>query len=456
MPAPEPTSLSALEILLRLGMALLLVAANGFFVAAEFALVGSRRTRIEALAETGSRSARLARDAIHHLDHYISGTQLGITLSSLALGWVGEETLSSVIIHWFDGLPAPWNAAAGHTVAAAIAFALITFMHIVLGELAPKSLALLFPERVSLWTAGPLILFSRILSPFIHLLNASANLILRAVGLRAPQEAERVHRPEELEMLITQSFEHGLLAEEPVEMLRAVFDLSETTASDVMTPRTDVVALPSTATLEAAKDTFVESGHSRLPVYEASIDHIIGVVLARDFWPAYLDRRGHSLRAILRPVPFVPESKDLEHLLHEMQRQGAHLCVVLDEYGGTAGIVSVEDVIEEIVGEIQDEHEAAPLEIEEVEPGVVRLAGRALLDDINERFGLRLPEDDYTTIAGYVTGELGRLAEVGDVIEIDGGSLQVLEMAGRRIEWLELRLSAEPPESTTPDRPTSE
>ena len=332
-----------------------------------------------------------------------------------------------MLMHWLDAVPAPWSAVASHTVAAALAFALITFFHIVLGELAPKSLALLFPERVSLWTAGPLIVFARVFSPFIHLLNASANLILRAAGLRAPQEAERVHRPEELEMLITQSFEHGLLAEEPVEMLRAVFDLSETTAAEVMTPRTDVVGLPSTRLHGGREGRLRRLG----PLPAPGVRGLDGPHHRRGARPRllarYLDRRNRPLRSILRPVPFVPESKDLEHLLREMQRQGAHLCVVLDEYGGTAGIVSVEDVIEEIVGEIQDEHEAAPLEIEELEPGVVRLSGRALLDDLNERFGLQLPEDDYTTIAGYVTGELGRIAEVGDTIELPAG-----EPAGAR------------------------
>lgn len=440
MTPDAPSVLSLADILWRLGMALLLVMANGFFVAAEFALVGSRRTRIDALAEKGNRAAKLAQNAIHHLDHYISGTQLGITLSSLALGWVGESTFSTVLVQVFGGLGSPWDRLAGHAVAGTLAFACITFLHIVLGELAPKSLALLFPERVSLWTAGPLIVFSKVFSPFIHLLNASANLILRGIGLKSPHEAERVHRPEELEMLITQTFEHGLLAEEPVEMLRAVFDLSETNASEVMTPRTDVVAVPNTATLDVVKDAFVESGHSRLPVYEGSVDHIIGVVLSRDFWPAFLDRRQMGLRTLIRPVPFVPESKDLEHLLHEMRRAGTHIAVVLDEYGGTAGIVTVEDLVEEIVGEIQDEHETAHEEIGELEPGRIRVAGRALIWDLNERFQLQLPEEDFTTVSGYVMGQLGRVAEPGDAVEFEGGSLHVLEMSGRRIEWLELRL----------------
>lgn len=425
------------EIVLRLGLALLLVLANGFFVASEFALVGARRTRIDAMVEEGVTGARMARDAIQHLDHYISGTQLGITLSSLALGWVGESTVAAILIQWFQGLPDPWNVVASHAVAVAISFALITFLHIVLGELAPKSMALLFPEAVSVWTAGPLIAFSRVFAPFIMFLNGSANLLLKGVGLRAPREAERVHRPEEIEMLLNQSFQHGLLAEEPVEMIRGVFDLSETSAAEVMTPRTQVVAVPSTATVEEVEDVLITSGHSRLPVFEGSIDHVIGVVLARDFWRARRDRRHLGLKGLIRSIPFVPETKDLEHLLREMQRQGTHIAIVLDEYGGTAGLVTVEDLVEQIVGEIQDEHEVAHADVEEdLENNRVEVAGRVLVADLNERFGLDLPEEEYTTVAGFVMGRLGRIAEEGDEVEFEGGRIAVLTMSGRRIERL--------------------
>ncbi|HET7321434.1 MAG TPA: hemolysin family protein, partial [Longimicrobiaceae bacterium] len=394
---------------------------------------------IEALAEEGGARARYARDAIHHLDHYISGTQLGITLASLGLGWVGESTLATVFVRWFSALPASWGAFAGHAVAVAVAFALITFLHIVVGELAPKSLALLFPEKVTLWTAPPLIVFSRVTAPFIWLLNGSASLVLRAVGLSSPHEVERVHRPEEIEMLLNQSLEHGLLAEEPVEMIRGVFDLSETSAAEVMMPRTQMVAVSSTISPEELADVFIDSGHSRIPVYEGSIDHIVGVVLARDFWRARRDRRAFRMHQLIRPIPFVPENKDIEHLLREMQREGIHIVIVLDEYGGTAGLVTVEDLVEEIVGEIADEHEVQAEEIRE-EGGSVILAGRVLVPDLNERFHLELPEEEYTTVAGFVMGRLGRVAEEGDEVDFPGGQLKVLSMAGRRVELLELTL----------------
>ena len=436
----EPdTTLSAGDIIWRLSLALLLVFANAFFVAAEFALVGARRTRIESLAEEGNTRARFARIAIRNLDHYISGTQLGITLASLGLGWVGESTLAAIIIQAFDGLPAPWDMIATHTVAGVIAFALITFLHIVLGELAPKSLALLFPETTSLWTAGPLIGFSKIFSPFIAILNGTANLLLRMVGLRPPTEVERVHRPEEIEMLVTQMYEQGALAEEPVEMIRGVFDLSETTAGEVMTPRTEIVAVPIDASVDQTAEIILEAGHSRIPVYEGSLDRIVGVVLARDVWRAQRDGQ-ESITGLIRPLPYVPDSKDIEGLLREMQEQRVHMAVVVDEFGGTAGIVTLEDLVEEIVGEIRDEYEEEPPAIEEAETGEIFVNGSVSIFDLNEHYDLALPEDEYTTVAGYVMARLGHIPVVGEEVQFAGGRLRVVSMDGRRVDRLALEL----------------
>ena len=426
------TTLTAGAILFRLAIALLLVFANGFFVAAEFALVGARRTRVEQLANEGNRRARLAGHVITHLDHYISATQLGITLASLALGWVGESTLAAVFIQAFHGLPDPFAVLAGHAAAGTLAFALITVMHIVLGELAPKSVALLFPETVSLWTSGPLIVFSRIFTPFIHMLNGSANLLLHMMGLRAATEVERVHRPEEIEMLLDQSYESGFLGKEPVDMIRGVFDLSETVAGEVMTPRTEVVALPVTATVADAAEMILEARHSRLPVYEENLDHIVGLVLARDIWQAQRDGI-RALAGLIRPATFVPESKSVEDLLRDMQRDRIHIVVVVDEFGGTAGIVTIEDLVEEIVGEIRDEHEEEHDEILETAEGAALLSGSVPVPDVNERYGLALPEEDYTTIAGYIMGHLGRIARPGDEVRFDRGRLRVLAMDSRRI-----------------------
>jgi CBS domain containing-hemolysin-like protein len=432
--------LSIMQIGIRLGIALLLVAANGFFVAAEFALVSARRTRIAEWADDGDRRARLAMKAFANLNLYLSASQLGITLASLALGWVAESTIAAVLIQVFGGLPSPWGLLAAHTVASTIAFVTITFMHIVLGEQAPKTLAISKPEETSLWTIPLLYLFTTVFKPFIAGLNASSNLTLRIFGLKHVDEAERVHRPEEIEILVAQMYEHGRLAQEPVEMIRGVFDLSETTAAEVMTPRIQIMAAPSTTDAEGLENLFVDSGHSRLPVYEGSVDHIIGIVLARDVWRARRDRRQFNLASLIRPVPFVPETKDLEHLLREMQREGTHIAIVLDEYGGTAGLVTVEDVLEQIVGEIADEHEVHREEIHEEPDGRVLLSGRVLVADLNERYDLDLPEDEYTTVAGYVMGTLGRIAEEDDTVDFPGGHFRAAKMSGRRVELVEMLL----------------
>jgi len=315
----------------------------------------------------------------------------------------------------------------------------------VLGELAPKSLALLFPETVTLWTSPPLVVFSKLFTPFIVVLNGAANLLLRAVGLKAPTERERVHRPEEIEMLLTQTFEHGLLREEPVEMIRGVFHLSETAAAEVMTPRTEVIALPADTPLDEAVDFILNEGHSRYPIYEETLDHIIGVILARDVWKAQRDGRAGTLRDIVREVPFVPDTKPVEQLLRNMQEEQTHIAVVIDEFGGTSGIVTIEDLVEEIVGEIEDELDIARTEFVEVD-GRTEFSGSMPIGELNDMFGLALPDEDYTTVGGFVLGRLGRVARVGDEVSMPGGALRVVSMMGRRVDRLSLTLRPAPKE----------
>lgn len=449
--AEQPETLSAASIIWRLGVAMLLVVANAFFVAAEFSLVGSRRARIEALARSGNRRAKIANVAIQRLDHYISGTQLGITFASLGLGWVGESTIAVLIIGAFDGLAAPWNVLGTHLVAVSLAFGFITFMHIVLGELVPKSLALLHTEETAMWTAGPLIVFSRVLGPFIAILNGSANLLLRVFGMRAPTKLESVHRPEELEMMLTQSYEHGLLRAQPVEMIRGVFHLSETSVEEVMTPRTEVIAIPLDMPLEQAADFALDHGHSRYPVFEDALDRVVGVVLARDVWRA-LREGTPSLSQIVREAFFVPDSKRVEQLLREMQAEQSHMAIVVDEFGGTAGIVTIEDLVEEIVGEIDDELDVVAPELEEAPTGEILIRGKLTISDLNERYALDLPDEDYTTVGGFVLGRLGRIARVGDEVGFRGGRLRVFGMKGRRVDRLALTLSPTPVEVSSEDQ----
>jgi len=282
------------------------------------------------------------------------------------------------------------------------------------------------------------------MSPFIHLLNGAANLLLRTVGLRAPTEMERVHRPEEIEMLLTQSYEHGLLSEEPVEMIRGVFGLSETIAAEVMTPRTDVIALDVTTTVQEAATFILEEGHSRYPVFEETIDHIVGIVLAREVWRAQV-QGATELAQVMRPPLFVPDTKPVEGLLRDMRRERAHMAVVIDEFGGTAGIITIEDMLEEIVGEISDELDDAAPGLVHGPAGEVLLTGGMAIADLNDLLGLHLPNEDYTTVGGFVLGRLGRVARVGDEVRVRGGTMRVLEMDGRRVMRLALFLRKPPP-----------
>jgi CBS domain containing-hemolysin-like protein len=437
--------LSAGSLALRAAGVIILVAANAFFVAAEFALVASRRTRIEAMVLRGDAKAKLARKAIKSLDRYISGTQLGITVASLGLGWMGEPAVASAISSAFQGLASPFDVIATHTIASTVAFMIITFLHIVLGELAPKALALLYPEATSRWVAGPLIVFTMATNPFIWVLNGSANGLLRLLGIRQPSEHERVHKPEELVMLARQTQRAGELDHEDVQMIEGVFEFTEKNARDVMTPRTEMEALPSDLTIAQAAERVAQVGRSRYPVYQESPDDVVGIVHVKQILTALLDRRDAPVTSIAKPPLFVPGTREVEDVLADMKRLKMQMAVVLDEYGGTAGIVTMEDLLEEIVGEIYDEYDRT-----EPQPqpggGGVMLPGDTEIDDLNQQYGLEITDEDYQTIGGFVFGELGRLPRAGDSVSVDEVRFDVVEMEGRRVGKLRMvRESAEEP-----------
>jgi CBS domain containing-hemolysin-like protein len=432
----EPTFGS---IALRLGAVLVLVAANAFFVSAEFALVAARRTRIDAWARRGDRKAAIVRNALQSLDRYISGTQLGITLASLGLGWVGEPALATTIEHLFAGLPAPFDSIVTHGVASTIAFAAITFLHIVLGELAPKALALLHPEATSRWVAPPLILFTTATNPFIWMLNGTANALLRLFGARAPTEHERVHSPEEIRMLVEQSRRIGGLGAGDARLLEGVFEFSEKNAREVMTPRTAIVALPAEASLAEAADRVAAAGRSRYPVTGESLDDVVGIVHAKDILRGLLAGSEAPVQDIARPAFFVPGTREVEDVLADMKRQKVHLAIVLDEFGGTAGLVTMEDLLEEIVGPIFDEYDqpstTAATGAATADPAgaVPIVAGNTEIGDVNRLLRLHLDDSDYTTIGGLLFGRLGRLPKVGDRVNLQGATFEILEMDGRRV-----------------------
>lgn len=425
--APVPTVVGLIAVLA-------LVLANAYFVAAEFALVGARTTRLEEASQAGDRKARRALEAIQHLDRYISATQLGITLASLGLGWVGEPALAHLFEGLFRGAPQPIAFLASHTAAVATAFTIITTLHIVLGELVPKSLALLHPEDVSRWVIWPLVGFSWVMHYPISLLNGIANRLLRWVGIAGATEHDRLHSADEIRMLVEQSGEGGSLTRGDARMLEGVFEFSEKSAQDVMTPRTEIIGLAADATVEDAADIVAAAGRSRYPVYTASLDEIVGVVLAKDILRALRDTATIPVKRIMRDPLLVPGTREVEDVLTDMKRLKTHLAVVLDEYGGTAGLVTMEDLLEEIVGEIYDEYDPVLNTMVAATDGSVSLDASMPITTFNDRFDVELPIDQYTTLGGYLFGQLGRLPKVGDRVSAVGYQFDITAMDQRRVE----------------------
>src|SRR3954466_980861 len=381
-PAESPS------ILLGLSAVVVLVLANAFFVSAEFALVGSRRTRLDELARAGDGKARLARRAVQSLDRYISATQLGITLASLGLGWIGEPALASLIRGAFRWLPVAAEGLATHATASIIAFIIITVLHIILGELVPKALALLYPEQVSRWVAAPLMGFAWVMSFPITILNGSSNRLLRLMHINPPGETERLHSPEELRMLVEQSTEGGSLLQEDARLLEGVFEFSEKTAQEVMTPRTQMVALEADLPVEQAADEVAITGRSRYPAYTESLDEIVGVVHTKDILTALRSKPRGTVRSIMRPPLFVPGTREVEDVLADMKRLKTHLAVVLDEYGGTAGLGTMGALLGAVGGPIYDEHD--PQDRVDSSDGAPRIDGSMPISEFNRAYDATL------------------------------------------------------------------
>ncbi len=424
---------------LRLLAVVVLVAANAFFVAAEFALVAARRTRIEALIRRGDRKARTVRNALRDLYRQLSAAQLGITVASILLGYVAEDTVAHLFRDWFQSLPSSLNFLTRGGVASVTAVSVISFLHVVFGEQAPKAWAITYPESTSRWVAAPLIVFSWITRPFTELLNRSSNLLVRMLGIKGTNpEHDRVHSPEEIRMLVQQSRKTGGLGAGDARLLEGVFEFSEKNARDVMTPRTQIVALPAEASLAEAADRVAAAGRSRYPVTGESLDDVVGIVHAKDILRGLLSGAEAPVQDIARPAFFVPGTREVEDVLADMKRQKVHLAIVLDEFGGTAGLVTMEDLLEEIVGPIYDEYDQAPAAApgtvtSSAGSGVPILAGGTEISDVNRLLKLQLDDADYTTIGGLLFGQLGRLPKVGDRVNLQGATFEILEMDGRRV-----------------------
>jgi CBS domain containing-hemolysin-like protein len=421
-------------IAVRLAAVVLLVALNAFFVAAEFALVGARHTKLEEMAQRGDRKATLAQRAIKSLDRYISATQLGITLASLGLGWIGKPALAGLIEGAFRWLPDALQPAAINTVAVVVAFSTITVLHIILGELMPKALSLLFPEAVSSWVAAPLMGFAWVMHFPIAVLNGTSNRLLRLFKITPPGAHERLHSPDEIRMLVEQSEVGGTLGKEDARLLEGVFEFSEKTAQEVMTPRTQMVALERDLTVEDAADVVAQARRSRYPVYVESLDDIVGVVHAKDVLTGVRQMPGTTIGAIMRPPLFVPGTREVEDVLADMKRLKVHLAVVLDEYGGTAGLVTMEDLLEEIVGDIYDEYDRLDRPKPPVLEGAPLLDGSLAISDFNAEHALQLDDAEYTTLGGFLFGQIGRLPKPGDRVAMGMDAFEIVEMDGRRVK----------------------
>ena len=415
---------------LRILIILLLVLGNAIFVAAEYALVTARRPRLEEMAKRGNRRAKTALGMLDEPVRFISTVQVGITVFSILLGAIGASFLSGFFDDWMP-----------EEVAFILSFLILTYLSVVLGELVPKSIALQRAERLAVWLAVPLDWLGRVANPLVWLLQKSASGIARLFGVQPAPAGMTMHTEEDIRLIVAQT-EEIPAAEE--EMLYKVFDFADKEAHDVMVPRPEVVALSVELPPQEALAAVIDSPYTRYPVYRDSLDDVLGILHVRDLFHALYDRGIDNvvIEHIVRPAYVVPETKDLASLLAEFRRRNQHLALVVDEYGSVQGIVTLEDLLEEIVGEIEDEYDLPDESIEQLADDRIRVHGTFTIDDFNERFGTELPQEDYHTLAGLVFGMLGRAAEPGDEVEADGLLFRVVEVDGPRIERLEVEFKA--------------
>lgn len=433
----EPALLNMIYSVFRILSALLLVVMNGVFVAAEFAFVKVRPTRIAQLASEGNKRAGVAQECIEHIDAYLSVSQLGITLASLGLGWLGEPAVAALITpllyRW--GINTPSLV---HSISFLVSFGFITFLHVVFGELAPKSLAIQRAEALTLWLARPMRFFYYIFYPAVAVLNGTANKLILLFGLQPANEAEITHSEEELRMLISESYKGGQIKKSEQELLQNVFRFEKRVAEEIMVPRPEVCFMDTGISPEENLNLARQSGHTRFPLSSGSSDRIIGLIHIKDVF--FIPEEVKNIAELKRDILYIPEGMPLDRLMHEFQKTRIHMAVVIDEYGGTAGIVTMEDVLEELVGEIQDEFDREEPEVLSESEDSFLVSGRMFIDDAAERFDLTVDEDEeYNTLAGFLLGRLGKRPQEGDAIETDHLRLEVVRMKGLRIDKIRIR-----------------
>jgi len=439
-------------VLLRIILVVLLVAANAFFVAAEFAMVSVRDTRIQQLIEQQRAGARTVQKIQQRLDEFLPAVQFGVTLASLGLGWAGEGTLAAILFPVISNVP--HAAAYAHAIAAALAFVAITYLLVILGELVPKSLALERAERVALAVAGPMDVFMSVAQPVLGIMNKSANLVLRGFGSRLRREGG-AHSPEELKLIVTASRRLGLLPEAEEQMIHSALELPHLTVREIMVPRHRIFSLSTDLPLEDAMAKVVEEQHSRVPVYDPQKgrENIIGLLYSKDVSRVMHTRltsglafspktSGLKVRHLMRDVLFVPETKPVADLLVEFQARKRHLAVVVDEFGSTSGLVTVEDVLEQLVGELEDEFDLVQRPPASLASGMVVLDGSSNVRDLETQYDVVLPRDEgFETLAGFVMAQLGKIPRGGEEFEYQGRRYTVLQMEGRRIARVKIEVA---------------
>ena len=423
-------------IILNLFLILFLLFANAFFVASEFALVSVRQTRIQQLSNEGNKTASIANNALCHLDKYIAATQLGITIASLGLGWVGEATVEKLLHPLFDFLPHISSSIASHSVAAIIAFALITFMHVVVGELMPKSIALQFPEKTTLVVTRPLVAVANILNPFIFLLNGFGNFMLKLINIEPAQQHHSVHSEEELDMIIDESFKGGVLNKTESFLLKNSLKFTDLTAKQVMIPRCNVIAIPVDINKEDYAKIVLENQYTRYPIYSENLDNIIGILHVKDLYSCLLQNQEISIKEVLRQALFVPETMTTDNLLEEFKKNKTEIAIVIDEFGGVSGIVTMEDILEEVFGSVQDEFDEEETDIKQIDENKHLIDGLYRVDEFYKYFNLNKEDndEDVKTIGGLMQKLLCRLAKINDEVKIENLKLRVIELKDRRIK----------------------
>lgn len=414
-----------------------LVLANGFFVAAEFAIVKVRSTQIETLLQQKNARAKIAKEVITHLDAYLSATQLGITIASIGLGWFGEPAISRMIsplINFLDIM----NPQAIHAISFIVGFSIITFLHITLGELAPKSAAIQYPQVTTLWVSYPLRIFYIVFKPFIFLLNGSANLMLRLIGIHPVGEHELTHSEEEIRLLIAGGKKSGVIDATEYKLIENIFDFTETTVKEIMVPRTQMFALDIDKSFDENFKLAVDSGFTRIPVFKETIDTLIGILYVKDLFK--IDRSSQNeLGKILRPVYFAPETTSISRLMHDFQQQKIHMGIVIDEFGGTSGLITLENILEKIVGQIQDEYDEEKKDFESHADGSFTVDAKMRIDEFNEQFQADLPGDrDYETLAGFLNEKAGHIPNLSEEIRHGNLSFKIIKKSPKQIQQVKI------------------